>query len=174
MGLSANYPSINGLSFLLLLLETDKTHASIPQVAASRQAFVNLLAGIVRALLAGHLDHKATALDRVDEDVARFKVRVGAPAAEEQDHAAALDVIVFRVVVEPAHLADGRAGGVRGDGGQVKDAQASGIVGLVGKAVDDVLVVVNRLGPGLVVASLLGVLEVADIPDAKRAVRKSY
>ena len=51
------------------------------------------------------------------------------------------------------------------DGFLLKDVQAAAVVALVRKAVVDELVVVDALARGPVVASLLGVLEVRDVPD---------
>lgn len=115
--------------------------------------------------LIGALDDKGAALDGVDEDVAGLEEGVVAPGADELEGAAVGLVVVLGVDVEEAELLDEAAGGVLGEGADVDDAQAGAVVGLVGDAVDDELVVVDAVGLGLVHARLLGVLEVADVPE---------
>jgi hypothetical protein len=125
-----------------------------------------LLGGPVTTLLGVlDLDEESTLLNGVDEDVARLEASIARPAADELEDAATLSGVVLTVDVEPTDLVDAAAVGLLGDGRDVEDAETSAVVGLVAVVAEDVLVVVDGLAGRLVVASLLGVLEVTDVPD---------
>lgn len=111
------------------------------------------------------LDDESAALDGVDEDVAAGEAGVVAPGADEVDDAAVGQVVVFRVDVEEGDFLDAAARGVRWDRAHVQDAQTRSVVALVTQSVEDVLVVVDRVGFGLVDAGLLRVFEIRDVED---------
>ena len=91
-----------------------------------------------------HLGEIGPTLNGVDEDVARLEHGVRGPGPGHFGLAAAGQVVVVWVDVEVGDLADAVAGGVPRDGRDVVDAEAGAVVGLVGVAVLDVLVVVGR------------------------------
>lgn len=114
-----------------------------------------------------HLDDEGAALNGVDEDVAAREAGVVAPGADKVDDAAVGQVVVFRVDVEEGDFVDAVARGVGRDGADVEDAQARPVVALVAQAVEDVLVVVDRVRLGLVDARLFRVFEVRDVEDVR-------
>lgn len=152
------------------------------------------------------LDRENSALDRVDQNVLGREVWVVAPGAEELDGLREnmlvlcfglsmvfgdwdAYAVVFGVDVEEAGFFDVVAGGVFGKAGDVDNAEAGGVVGLVGEAVEGlcggqylvfqwecllvvayVLIVVNGLLRRLVVASVDGSFQVADVEDVGRSV----
>jgi hypothetical protein len=131
--------------FLALLQSSRNSGAS-----ESSEAVVRIAHRCGRTFLTSQLDNKGTTLNRVDEDVTRLEVCVRAPGSEELDNTTTLNAVILWVDIDPSNFADRGAGRVRGDGGQVKDAQTSTIVGLVYEAINDVLVVVDGLDLGLV------------------------
>ena len=123
------------LGLLETALDAGGTHGA--------QAVVGVARVRLGALLAlGHLNEVAAALDGVDEGEARGEDEA-APAAVHVGDATAVLHVVLGVDVEVGNLADGVAGGVGGDGGDVVDAEAGHVVGLPDEAVLDVLVVVD-------------------------------
>ena len=104
-----------------------------------------------------------TTLNGADDNVARSEVRVDGPGTVELG--LATDLIVIGVDVEESSLLEQGTGVIVVDGGNVDDAETRAVVGLVGEAVDDVLVVVNALLGALVDAAEDGVGEVLDIDD---------
>ena len=114
-----------------------------------------------------HLDDEGAALDGVDEDIAGREAGIVAPGADEVDDAAVGQVVVLGVDVEEGDFLDAGAGGVRGDGAHVEHAQARAVVALVAEPVEDVLVVVDRVGLGLVDTRLLRVFQVRDVEDVR-------
>jgi hypothetical protein len=67
------------------------------------------------------------------------------------------------VDVEEGYLADRVARGVLRDGGNIVDAKACAVVGLVDKAILDVLIVIHGADGALVYTGVFRVLEVADV-----------
>lgn len=112
-----------------------------------------------------HLDHKRTAINRVDDDPSAGE-RVVTPSSKGpvRDSTAWL-VIIFGVDVEEGNLFDALAGGVTTNGRDVEDTETGLIVGLVGETVVDELVVVDGTGLGFVEAGVDGFLEVADVEN---------
>ena len=120
--------------------------------------------------VAGALDNERAAVHRVDHDVSAVKVWVVAPSASEGDIATSGEMIILRVDVKPGDLLDSLAGRVLFHGSKIKNAETEGVIALEGIAILDVLVVVNSLSQALVVTSLLGRLERADVPDVRDGV----
>lgn len=87
------------------------------------------------------------------------------PGAEEGYGAAALVLVVFWVDVEEAGLADAASAWILGDGASVPYVETVAVVGLVEVAVNHVLVVVDGTGSASEVATVEGVLQVADVED---------
>lgn len=117
------------------------------------------------SLSTGVLDREDTSLDGVDEDVPGLEVWVDGPSAEK-----VVDLlgVVLGVDIEVADFSESGTGWVRGDGGDVDDSEAGGVVAHVGLSVDDVEVVVDGLCLGEVDAGELGGGEVLDVPDVGR------
>lgn len=111
------------------------------------------------------LDNKGTPLNRVHEDEAALEEGVVAPGTDKIDRPAVGVAVILWVDVEEADLLDELSRGVLRQGRHVKDAQASAIVALVRKAVNDELVVVNAVRRALEVARLLGLLERPNVPE---------
>lgn len=133
--------------------------------AHGAQAVVGV-AGLGRALLElAALDEEGTTLDGVDEDVARLEATVRVPRAGELDETVTVDLVILRVGVEEADLADGVASRVLGHGRDIVDTHTRAVAGLEDVVTPLVLVVVNTLVGTLVKSGLLGVLEITDIPD---------
>jgi hypothetical protein len=119
----------------------------------------------LRTLNISLLDNKDTTVNRVDNNKARLEsVRRPCTSVPQGITAAGLDII-RRVDVKVRNLLDLGAVGEARDGGDVEDAETGLIVGLVVKAVVDVLVVVDGAGRRLVVTGNNGLLEVLDVPD---------
>jgi len=101
----------------------------------------------------------------VDENEARLESSVRGPGTEESDCSTALIFIIFGVHIDEACLTHALTGGILRDGGGIDDVQAVAIVGLVEKAIEDVLVVVDGASPTGVVSGVHGVLEIANVED---------
>ena len=95
------------------------------------------------AVLSSDLDGEGTALNGVDKDDARGEVGVAGPRSLELNLAAAGKLVVLGVGVEEGRLADAVAAGVLGDRGDVVDAEALAVAGLVDVVAVDVEVVVD-------------------------------
>lgn len=113
---------------------------------------------------------ECTLLNGVDQNVARLEASIARPAADECQRAAALQVVILTVDVEPSNLADSAAVGLLGNRRDVENAETGAVVGLVAVVAEDVLVVVDAGAGRLVVARLLGLLQVSDIPDKRCSV----
>lgn len=123
-------------------------------------------AGVGLARVAfGHLDEEDTTLDGVDQDQAGLEAGVRVPRADEVNNATAEEVVVLGVGVEVGNLADTLAGRVLGHRGNVVNAHAGAVVGLVDQVAENILVVVNAAVGSLVETGLLGSLEVTNVPD---------
>lgn len=136
----------------------------------SAQTVIGIASLRLALRLGGHLNDERTTIKRVNEDEAGLEIRVRGPGAVEINKTAAGKVVVLGVDVEVGNFADRVAGGVGGDRGDIIDADTSGIVGLVGEAVNDVLVVVNSSHRGLVKTSVLGSFEGGDVPNVGHGV----
>lgn len=88
-----------------------------------------------------------------------------APGANKIHNTALLLRVVLGVNVEPGDFFNVATGWVIRNARDVKDSKAAAVVGLVGKTVKHVLVVVRAVVFTLVGTSVDGVLEVADIDD---------
>jgi len=112
-----------------------------------------------------HLNHESATLNRVNKDESTGIVRVAAPATDEHRLATAGQVVVLGVGIEPGDFPDAAARRLGWDRRDVENGDAGAVVALVGVLADDILVVIDGGAGPLVVASLLGLLEVADVPD---------
>lgn len=111
------------------------------------------------------LHDKCTPIHGVDDNIAALEVRVVAPCSGEGDISSSREIIVLRVDIEVGNLLDALASGVIRDGADIQDVVTQGVVALVGKAINDELVVVDtRPGAG-VLAGQLGILQRADVPN---------
>lgn len=111
------------------------------------------------------LDNKRTTIDRVDDREPAGESVVGPGTRIPEGLTASGKRVVAGEDVEVGDLLDAAAVGVARDGADVEDAQTGLVVGLVGEAVVDELIVVDGAGGGLVVAGVLGGFEVGDVPD---------
>jgi hypothetical protein len=111
------------------------------------------------------LNNKGTAINGVDNSVTRAESEVRPSARVPNSRATTRKSVVLRVDVEESDLLDLAAiGGLR-DGADVKDTETGLVVRLVGEALVDELIVVNRSGGAFVETAVLGVLKAGDIPD---------
>lgn len=117
-----------------------------------------------RDLLGSLHDESATA-HGVDEHIATLEEWVVTPGASELHGTATLLVIVLGVDIEVGDLLDPLARGIPEDRAKIDDAVAERVVALVRESVDDELVVVDTPSRIGILAGLLGVLEVRDVPD---------
>jgi hypothetical protein len=111
------------------------------------------------------LDNERTTVNGVDDSVARIKSEVRPGARVPDSRATTRKIVVLRVDVEESNLLDLAAVGVLGNGAYVENTETSLVVGLVGETLVDELIVVDGAGGGLVVARVLGMLQVGDVPD---------
>lgn len=111
------------------------------------------------------LDNKRTTVNGVDDSVTRVKSEVTPGTRVPDSRTLARKLIVLRVDIEVRDLLDLAAVRVLGNGADVEDSETSLVVGLVGEALVDELVVVDGAGGRLVVAGVLGLLEAGDVPD---------
>jgi hypothetical protein len=111
------------------------------------------------------LNNKRTAVNGVNNSVTRAEGEMRPSAGVPNSLATTGKVVVLRVDIEVCDLLDLAAVGVLGDGADIKDTETSLVVGLVGKTLVDELVVVDGADGGLVVAGVLGLLQVGDVPD---------
>lgn len=74
-------------------------------------------------------------------------------------------MVVLGVHIKESQLLDALSRGVARDGGNINHTESSTVVGLVGDAALDVLVVVDTVLRRLVNAGLFGVLQIPDVPD---------
>lgn len=110
------------------------------------------------------LAHRVQAtLNGADDNVSRGEVRVDGPGTEELG--LATDRVIIGVDIKESCLFKQSTSVILSDGGNVDDAEAGAIVGLVGEAVDDVLVVVDGLDRRLVDSTEDGPGEVLDVDD---------
>jgi hypothetical protein len=105
------------------------------------------------------LDNKRSSLHSIDQDVTTLKQGIARPRADKVNRATTGLVVIFGIDIKETNFLDASTSRVIGDRAHVQNAETSTIVGLVGKAVCNVLVVVNALGAGLVKTCLLGCLE---------------
>lgn len=129
-----------------------------PAVAAAAAPSIALITVL-------HLDNEATPLNRVNKDIPALKERIAAPAADKVDHATKRRIVILRIDIKERNLANPLASRVIRDAAHIQHPKAGAVVALEAVAVDDVLVVVDAVGLGLVEAGLLGRLEAADVPD---------
>jgi hypothetical protein len=129
------------------------------------RAAVSLALGRAGAFLAGHLDDERSTLNSVNKNEARLEAGVRGPGTEESDGSAALILIIFGVHVDETCFTHACASGILRDRGRVDYVQAVTVVGLVEKAIEDVLVVVDGASSASVVPGVHGVLEIADVED---------
>lgn len=123
---------------------------------------------ILNTHLRGVLKRVDAALDRADDNVAALEIGVHGPRAVEGRLAA--NLVILGPDVEESRLLKQRTGVILVDGGDVDDAKPRAVVGLVGEALDDVLVVVDGPLRALIHAAEDGVREVLDINDVRRGV----
>ena len=116
-----------------------------------------------RLALRGVAERVDAALDRRDDNVARAKVRVDGPGTVELGLAA--NLVVLGVDVKVGNGLDAGTRVVVVEGGDVDEAETAAVVGLVGDAVEGVLVVVDGLVLGLDDAAEDGVAEVLDVDN---------
>lgn len=128
-------------------------------------AAISLALGRSGAVFAGHLDDERPTLNSVHENEARLEPSVRGPGTKESDGAAAFVFVIFWVHIEEACFTHACACGVLFDTGRIDDVQAVAVVGLIKKAIENVLVVVNRASPAGVVSGVHGVLKIADVED---------
>lgn len=114
-----------------------------------------------------HSNNEATPLNRIDKDPPTLKERIAAPAADKVHDTTKRRIIVLRVDIKERDLLDALARRVIRDAADIEHAEAGAVVALEAVAVDDVLVVVDAVRLGLVVAGLLGRGEVAHVPDVR-------
>lgn len=117
------------------------------------------------AALSSQLNNKGTTLDGVDKDVTGLEVSIRRPGTDKGGSSSTRKIVVLGINVEPRSLANLGSRRILGNGTAVEDSETSTVVGLVDVVFDDILVVVDKLGGMLEVASLLGVLEIANVPD---------
>lgn len=117
----------------------------------------------MRSLGSGVLEGVDTTLNAVQQDVSALEIWVHAPAAEECDLTALL--VILGVAVEETGLLEQLAAGLAVHGADIDNAETAAVVGLVGEAVEDVLVVVDGLDGGLVGAGEFRFAEVLDVKD---------
>jgi hypothetical protein len=105
------------------------------------------------------LDNKRSSLHSIDQDVTTLEQGIARPRANKVNRATTGLVVIFGIDIKETNFLDASTSRVIGDRAHVQNAETSTIVGLVGKAVCNILVVVNALGAGLVKTCLLGCLE---------------
>jgi hypothetical protein len=111
------------------------------------------------------LHNKRTTVNGVDNSVTRAESEMRPSARVPNSLSATRKVVVLREDIEESDLFDLAAVGVLGNGAHIKDTETGLVVGLVGETFVDVLVVVNRSNRALVIARVLGLLQVGDVPD---------
>lgn len=111
------------------------------------------------------LDNECTAVHRVDQDESTGEATVVAPRAAEFQRTSILKVIILRVGVEPGNLSYTATGRIIRNRRDVQDAETGRVHTLVRVFAKDVLVVIDGLARSLVVACLLGMFKVANVPD---------
>jgi hypothetical protein len=88
-----------------------------------------------------------------------------APSPNEAQASTVRPIVILRVHIKEAHLTHKSTSRILRQRADVEDAQTGAVIALVCEAVDDELVVVRAVAGGLEVAGLLGVAEVADVPE---------
>lgn len=154
-------PSKEGMTEINRLLKATLNVVS----TEGTEAVVGAALGSLGTLLACELDNKGATFDGVDEDVTRLEVGIAGPGADEGGKTVADFSVILGVNVDEGGLANIASSGVLGDRAGVENAETSTVIGLVDEVIDNVLVVIDGLDLGLVETGLLGVLEVADIPN---------
>lgn len=135
--------------------------------AEGAHAVVGAALGGLGALLGGHLDDEAAALDGVDEDEARLEVGVRGPGAEEGDDTTTWELVILGVDVKITRFTHVATAGVLGNVADVPHVEAVAVVGLVQVAVYNVVVVVDGALAASKVASVHGVLQITDVEDVR-------
>jgi hypothetical protein len=92
------------------------------------------------------------------------------PAANKLKTASLGLAIVLRVHIEETNLLDRLASGILRQRTDIENSETGAVVALVGVPIVNELVVVGAVGGGLEVAGLLGVAQVADVPEVCRGV----
>lgn len=113
--------------------------------------------------LASVLQGEHTALNTVDKNVSALEPGVNGPGTVEGR--LATGGVILGVNIKKAQLLELGTSGVGGDGGNVDNAQTRAVIGLVGDAVHDILVVVDGLDGALVQAAELGLGQVRNVDN---------
>jgi len=142
---------------------TDCMIEDVPSIQSNFALSQLSITNVISLLLSSVLQSIYTPFDAVQQNDTRLEVRIHAPRSNKLDDAT--HRIVIRVAIKVTDLLEFLASGVASNALDIHDTETRSIVRLVGKPVDDILVVVNGLLWGLVVAGVLGVSECGDVED---------